>query len=300
MEYNGHPIQYLEVNGHKIASFVSDADTNFDADTVKSFGEEWKKFDRFSAEEITNAGDQYFDVVTNEMMNEHSTVLDVGCGTGRWSKYVASRVKFVEGIDPSEAVYSAAQLNSDVPNFRVTHAGVDSIPFADGSFDFVFCLGVLHHIPDTKAALEKAVKKVKPGGHFLLYLYYKLDNRGPFFKFLFSISTLFRKIISSFPSGLKKFSCDVIAITVYMPFVLLARLVKGINPKGKAHTKIPLSYYTDKSFNIIRNDALDRFGTPLEKRFTKAEVVNMMEAAGLNNITVSSGEPYWHAVGKKD
>ena len=49
----------------------------------------------------------------------------------------------------------------------------------------------------------------------------------------------------------------------------------------------------------IRNDALDRFGTSLEQRFSKVEVVTMMENSGLTNIVVSSGTPYYHAVGRR-
>jgi hypothetical protein len=60
-----------------------------------------------------------------------------------------------------------------------------------------------------------------------------------------------------------------------------------------------LSAYHNKSFFVIRNDALDRFGTPLEQRFSKIEIKQMMEKAGLTNIIFSNNMPYWHAVGQK-
>ncbi|TAG40829.1 MAG: class I SAM-dependent methyltransferase, partial [Cytophagia bacterium] len=63
--------------------------------------------------------------------------------------------------------------------------------------------------------------------------------------------------------------------------------------------KIPLQAYEDQSFYIIRNDSLDRFGTPLEQRFSKKEMQFMMEKAGLNEIVFSDIIPYWHAIGKK-
>jgi hypothetical protein len=67
----------------------------------------------------------------------------------------------------------------------------------------------------------------------------------------------------------------------------------------KAADKIPLSSYKDKSFNIIRNDSLDRFGTKLEHRFSKDEIIDMMTKCGLTDIVVSPNMPYWHAIGKK-
>lgn len=83
-----------------------------------------------------------------------------------------------------------------------------------------------------------------------------------------------------------------------MPFILLGRFVKAIGLKKLAR-KIPLSDYTDKSFFIVRNDALDRFGTTLEHRFSKKQVIELMEKSGLGNIVVSPGSPYYHAVGRK-
>jgi NDP-sugar pyrophosphorylase family protein len=60
----------------------------------------------------------------------------------------------------------------------------------------------------------------------------------------------------------------------------------------------PLSQYRNNSFYVMRNDALDRFGTQLEKRFTKEEIREMMEQAGLENLTFSRTS-FWTAVGFK-
>ncbi|MDG2227238.1 MAG: class I SAM-dependent methyltransferase [Flavobacteriales bacterium] len=299
LEYSEKPKKEIEFNDVRIASFVSDSDQNIDVDTVNSFGEEWTKFSSFSDEEIKNAGDQYFDIVTEEICNSSSVALDMGCGTGRWSKYLADKVKFIEAIDPSKAVLSASHLTKDLKNVRVTQAGVDSIPFADESFDFAMGVGVYHHIPDTQKAVRDTVRKIKKGGYLLIYLYYSLDNRGAGYKFLFKMSTIIRKIVSSMPNRLKKITCDFIAFFVYMPCVLLARLFKILSPKGRTWKKIPLSYYHDKSWNIIKNDALDRFGTPLEQRFSKKELIEILESCGMEDVVVSDGLPYWHAVSRK-
>jgi len=49
----------------------------------------------------------------------------------------------------------------------------------------------------------------------------------------------------------------------------------------------------------MRTDALDRFGTLIEKRFSKEEITEMMLKSGLKNIVFSSTKPYWCAVGIK-
>lgn len=294
--FNKQPLSITEVNGKSIYTFEKSL-SNRDEKTVKSFGEEWSKFSFFSPQEIKIAGDQYFDIVPEHIYLQKN-VLDVGCGSGRWSKYLSSKAGFIEAIDPSDAVFSAARLLHKNENVRISRAGTDNLPFSDESFDFVFSLGVLHHIPDTRKAMHDAVQKVKKGGYFLVYLYYNLDNRGVIFKILFTMSTILRHIISRLPSSLKRFVCDMLAIIVYMPFVLLSRFFLFVGVK-KIVKYIPLSYYYDKSFRIIRNDSLDRFGTPLEQRFSKIEIIEMMKSSGLDQIVVSEKEPYWHALGQK-
>lgn len=298
MSFTQQPIDVLQTPWGDIPSFIKGGEANLDVATVESFGEEWSKFDSFSEKELEVAGSQYFDIVPTEMLNTSHRVLDVGCGTGRWSYYVANRCGTIEAIDPSKAVLAAKKLTANKPNINITQAGVDDIPFEKASFDFVFSLGVLHHVPDTRAAVRKCVEMVKPGGYFMVYLYYSLDNRGALYKLIFNMSIIFRLIISKLPSGLKKFVCDIIAFLVYLPFVGLAGLFKALGA-SKFYKKIPLSYYLGKSLNIIRNDALDRFGTPLEQRFSKKEITEMMTAAGLGDIVFSDNEPYWHAVGRK-
>jgi hypothetical protein len=160
-------------------------------------------------------------------------------------------------------------------------------------------IGVLHHIPNTKKALIDCVKKVKKGGYFFVYLYYNLDRRGPFYKSLFQVSNLLRKGVSKLPGKIKHFVCDVLAIIFYMPFILLGRFFNFLGFKDLAK-RMPLHGYQNRSFFMIRNDALDRFGTRLEQRFSAKEIIEMMQNAGLTNIVISNGIPFYHAVGRKE
>ena len=142
------------------------------------------------------------------------------------------------------------------------------------------------------------MKKVKKGGHFYVYLYYNLDNRGLLFTGLFKLSDVLRSWICKLPGTLKKLVCDVLAVVVYLPLVVWVKILISLG-LTKLAKEMPLSAYHNKSFFIIRNDALDRFGTRLEQRFSKTEIKEMMRNAGLTNIIVSPGVPYYHALGKR-
>jgi ubiquinone/menaquinone biosynthesis C-methylase UbiE len=272
---------------------------NIDLNTVESFGAEWLAFNKFDSEEIELLGSEYFDIITPQMLNENSTMADFGCGTGRFSKYWQPKVKKIYAIDPSDAVIAAQKLIGQYDNIDIIRASIDDIPLEDNSLDFAMSIGVLHHIPDTQKALTDCVKKVKVGGYFYLYLYYSLDNRGILFRVLWKLSDFVRFIVCKLPQKAKKMVCEIIAILFYMPFVILTRIVKSLGFSSNLWSLIPLSAYHNKSFFVIRNDALDRFGTPLEHRFSKIEIEEMMQNAGLSNIIFSNKVPFWHAVGQK-
>lgn len=274
-------------------------DDNIDRHTVESFGDEWQAFHGFDEKEINKLGSEYFDIVTPQMVNESTTLLEVGCGSGRFLKYLSSKAGFLVGVDPSRAIFAADNLLGADEKIVLVKASANDLPFENESFDFVCSIGVLHHIPNTFKALQACVAKVKKGGYFYTYLYYNLDNRGLLFRSLFNLSTLIRLGICKLPAKPKKVVCNVLAAGVYMPFILLNRSLKVLGLPATFRKKIPLFGYENKSFYIIRNDSLDRFGTPLEQRFTKKQIQEMMEGAGLTEITFSNNIPFWHVVGKK-
>ena len=295
--YNKAPLETIKAKYRSINIF-STLGENIDTEVVESFGEEWLKFQNYSDEEIRSLAIMYFDILTDSIINKNTYALDIGCGTGRWTKYLSPRIGFIEAIDPSNAVLAADHLLANTENVRITKASVENIPFDDETFDFAMSIGVLHHIPNTQNAMIDCVKKVKKGGYFYCYLYYNLDNKGIIFKSLFYLSDLIRKLVSRMPAGLKRLCCDLLAVLFYMPLVLTARLLNLFGLKSIAK-KIPLSDYANKSFFIIRNDTLDRFGTKLEQRFSKKQVEALMRNSGLDDIVISPASPYYHAVGKK-
>jgi ubiquinone/menaquinone biosynthesis C-methylase UbiE len=284
---------------HRIIKCYDVPKQNIDEKTVSSFGEEWKAFHGFTEADLKIIGDKYFDIVTPDMLNDGMNVVDIGCGSGRFIKYLKGRYAHITGIDPSQAIFAANELIGMDEQVELVLASTDSIPFSDNYFDFGFSLGVLHHIPNTPKAMDDCVRKIKPGGHFLVYLYYNLDNKPYYFRIIYYLSNLIRLIISKMPAKLKKIVCAFLAVIIYMPFVGLCRFLKWIRVPERIRQNIPLQGYEDQSFYVIRNDSLDRFGTPLEQRFSRKQIKAMMEKAGLTDIVFSEKIPYWHAVGRK-
>ena len=72
---------------------------------------------------------------------------------------------------------------------------------------------------------------LKKGSPLLLYLYYSFENKPTWFKFIWKVSDLFRKLISQFPKPLKLFVCDLIAYSVYYPLTKIAIIAPIIPTK---------------------------------------------------------------------
>lgn len=270
-----------------------------DADVVAGFGDEWSRFDQAVRTEadLRQSFDRYFAVFPWDRLPAEPRGFDLGCGSGRWARFVAERCGSLTCIDPAQKALDVAQRNlADHPNVDFLHAAAGALPLAGEEYDFGYSLGVLHHTPDPSLGLRDAVRILRPGAPFLVYVYYALDNRPVWFRAIWRVTNGVRTLVSRLPHPLRYGTSQVIAVGVYWPLSRLARLAERL---GRNPDRIPLSGYRDKPFYVLRTDALDRFGTRIEHRFTREGVVEWMEAAGLERITVSDGEPYWCAVGFK-
>jgi SAM-dependent methyltransferase len=275
------------------------ASDNIDLATVEGFGEEWAAFDQtqLRGAEYRMLFDGYFGIFPFDDLPPGAEGFDLGCGSGRWAAGVVDRVGTLHCIDPSErALAVAKQRLADHPNAVLHLASVDAIPLADGSQDFGYSLGVLHHVPNTQAALADCVRKLKPGAPFLVYLYYKLDDRPAWFRAIWRATDMVRRGIATLPFPLRKAATTGIAAAVYWPLARGARLAEKL---GGDVSNVPRSPYRRRSFYSMRTDALDRFGTRLEQRFSRPEIEAMMLAAGLDAVRFSEEAPFWVACGKK-
>ena len=272
--------------------------SNLHKDTVKSFGDEWNRFDQseLSSADARRIFDEYFAVFPWDRLPVNSSGFDMGCGSGRWAKLMAPLVGHLHCIDPSSALDVAREALAFAENVSFHCASVDACPLPPCSQDFGYSLGVLHHVPDTACAIRMCVEMLKPGAPFLVYLYYAFDNRSKLYRLTWRCSDFIRQAVCRLPSTFKHLVTDTLAALVYFPFARFSLLAERM---GFNVSAIPLSYYRTHSFYTMRTDSRDRFGTPLEQRFTRLEIIAMLNAAGLKDISFSEKVPYWCAVGIK-
>jgi ubiquinone/menaquinone biosynthesis C-methylase UbiE len=272
---------------------------NLDEAVVDGFGDEWSRFDQsaFVGAEFERAFNSYFRIFPWEQLPPDAVGFDLGCGSGRWARGVAPRVGTLHCIDASDdALNVARRALAKFANVEFHHASVDDLPLADASMDFGYSLGVLHHVPDALAGLRNATATLKQGAPFLVYLYYSFDNQPQWYRAVWRATDIVRFAISRSPMRIRYLLSQALAGVVYFPLARLALLIEKLGMDVKS---APLSAYRHFSFYVMRTDALDRFGTRLEQRFSRAEIREMMEHAGLRDVRFSESMPYWCAVGFK-
>jgi SAM-dependent methyltransferase len=272
---------------------------NKDELVVKAFGEEWSRFSQADVpeEELLAMFQDFFAVFPWATVSSKAIGADFGCGSGRWAKFVAPRVGHLHLVDASDMALKVARANlGDAGNVTFHQTSIESVKIENDDLDFAYSLGVLHHLPDTAAAIRAIVAKLKRGSPLLLYLYYSFDNRPVWFRLLWRGANRLRLIVCRLPGRLRFAVCEAIAALVYWPLARIGRVLDSI---GSLPDSWPLAWYRNRPFYVMRTDALDRFGTRLEKRFSRIEIERMMMEAGLTKIEFSDRAPFWCVVGWK-
>jgi len=209
---------------------MNDVTQNIDPDVAAGFGHEWSTFrqseNEFSPADREAIFQSYFHIFPWSELPPDPVGIDVGCGSGHWSVMVAPRVGHLHVLDASADALAVARQNlSGLTNVSFHLASVGDISIEDDSLDFAFSLGVLHHVPDTMAAIRAVAAKLKVGAPLLIYLYYALDNRPWWYRAIWRFSNIFRVIISHLPPTMRLIISQTIAFVFYLPLARFAALV---------------------------------------------------------------------------
>jgi len=256
-------------------------------DIQYTFGEEWKTYNKI----LPRHHDEfklYFDLIDLPALKS-KRIGDLGCGIGRWSYFLKDIAKEIVLVDFSESIFEARKNLSESDNMIFIMADVMDLPFQDDTFDFIFCLGVLHHIPSPALQSVRKLSRLAPA--FLVYLYYALDNRGTLYKLIFYFINLIRKFICNITSPTaRSILTEVLMWSLYIPIIFIGKILSML---GVNASKVPLySIYGHMNLGRIRQDVYDRFFTRIEQRVSKKEIQKLADT--FSEIIVSDDLPYWH------
>jgi SAM-dependent methyltransferase len=259
---------------------------DFAEDIQETFGAEWEEYNEILPEHKLEF-ESYFDLIDLNNLKD-KRVTDLGCGIGRWAHFVAPIAREMVLVDFSDAVFVARNNLRQNPNCIFIMSDILDLPFEEKFSDFIYCLGVLHHLPVD--CLDATRKLSKYSNNLLIYLYYGLDNRAFYFRFVLNLVTLLRIVLSSIKSKiLRSILTEVLMWSLYIPIIKFGRVLS----KFGIGRFIPLhEFYSGMSLKRIRQDVYDRFFTRIEQRVTRLEIQSLEDT--FNSVEISTKQPYWH------
>ena len=266
-------------------------------ETARSFGYEWQTFNEMLPDYESNFR-WYFERFKPDQFKD-ARVLDAGCGTGRHTFHMArSGAREVFAMDLSQAIEVAARNNRENPNTHFIQADIYHPPFPPGSFDLVYSLGVLHHLPDPEKGFRSLLPLARAGGFLNIYLYWNLEGEPAWRRAALVAVTRLRRITTRLPHPLLQKLSWLAAVGFQAAFVLPARALEQIPATRKLADRVPLGHYRKYSFRVLYTDQFDRFSAPIENRYSRREVAGWLERAGLEDVSILGGAG-WRASGRR-
>lgn len=221
--------------------------------------------------------------------------LDAGCGSGSDMLNISQYGARIVGIDLSDALNITKKNVASRKSIYVAQADIYNLPFRDDFFDFVYSLGVLHHLPEPEKGFRALSSKVKRGGFAIVYLYEDFSCRSKPERVLLKAVNSLRVITKRMPKKMLYLLSLVATPLVILTCSIPAFILKKIK-LDKFSERIP--YRHSLRFDIIASDIYDRFAPPIENRYSRREIEEWFNNAGFSDVNIINYRG-WVAWGKK-
>ena len=263
--------------------------------TRQSFGYQWKAFGRMVCDFRENFLNYVYPLAPEDFAGRLG--LDVGCGFGRHLANAAALGAEMVGVDFSQAIDVAAANTKQLPNVHWIQADLYRLPLCPGTFDIVYSIGVLHHLPDPYRGFQAILPMAKPGGRIAVWLY--STSRQVTNAMLESVRGITRRLplpvlwALSYTAAIVDWGCFI------LPY-RLARCVPGLRGVVERLVLPRIKIYAAYPFQVAAADWFDRLSAPIRHYYSREDVESWLREAGLVRIHVSPTGLYgWRGLGER-
>ncbi|MBI1880615.1 MAG: methyltransferase domain-containing protein [Chloroflexi bacterium] len=250
-------------------------------ETAQAFGWQWTHFVEMHAT-FEHQFLNWIAPIQPEFFNG-KIVLDAGCGIGRHVYCAAGYgAQEVIGVDISDAVETAFKNVGCLPNVHVVQASLLKPPFKLNTFDFIYSIGVLHHLPDPEAGFRALVEFVKRGGTIFAWVY-GYEGNAIVHRV---IDPLRRTMTSRLPFALLMPLSYAITIPLQIAVKGIYRPLNRIGFKALPYNDY-LYHLSDFSFRKNHTIVFDHLVPPIAFYVKREEFEDWFIKAGLHNVEIS-------------
>lgn len=183
-----------------------------------------------------------------------------------------------------------------LPSVHVIQADLTRLPFAPGTFDFIYSYGVLHHLPDPAAGMKELARLLKPGASAAVYLYEDFSDRPGLWRWVLAATNRIRRLTPFLPHPLLYGFCVIGSPVVFLLFTVPHRILRLLRPTRRLAEGFPFRQGTGP-FSLV-GDLYDRFSTPIERRYNREGALALLRESGLEGLRIERSRG-WMALGKK-
>ena len=212
--------------------------------------------------------------------------IEVGSGCG-YDTYIMAKanpaVKLIS-IDISDGIYNTARLVRGLGNVMAIKCSALNIAVKGSSLDFAYSFGVLHHTQDPKRGVLEIARVLKKGAPVFLYLY-EDHSENAIKHALLKIVTAVRRLTTRIPKKVLYVFSWILSPFVFIFFTLPAKLMNNFKATKHIAEAMPFNFGT--GLFSLRGDLYDRFGAPIEYRFSRKDISAMLTECGFSNISIT-------------
>jgi len=250
--------------------------------TMETFGFQWNIFNKMSSKFEDNFLN-YIYPVKKDFFNG-KLGLDAGCGFGRHIFYAAQFGAEMIGMDLSSAIDSTYANTKNFKNIHLVQCDIYNLPFKKETFDFIYSIGVLHHLPDPEKGFKSLAPFLKKDASIFVWVYSKRR------KFANFIIETFRKLTRKLPLKLIFFVSYLLAFLEWVLLIMPYKMIRALGVPQKFADKIffaRIRLYSQYPFQVSCADWFDRLSPPIRFYYNCEELKQWFEGVKLVNIIIS-------------
>ncbi len=226
--------------------------------------------------------------------------IEIGSGCG-YDTYIMAKgnpsVRFIS-IDISDGIFNTGRITKGLGNVMAMKCSALEIAVKSSTLDFAYSFGVLHHTPDPKKGLMEISRVLKKGSPAFIYLYE--DHSENAIKHVsLKLVTGVRRVTTCMPKKVLFALSWALSPLVYVVFTLPSKVMKNFKATKNIASNMPFNFGTGP-FSLT-GDLYDRFGAPVEYRFSRKDMSDLFIECGFSDIHITRlhDTAGWVAWGRK-